>query len=229
MVRMEEAIQQYFDGWNSYDAAKIASKFAPPGTYTDPAISIAARSSDLDAVVNALRSPFPDYRFEISPTMLVGTRACVEWLLTGTNTAPLKPGVEPTGRPIHVRGVDVIEWADSGIVSVARYFDQKSMYEEIGMQAIIEPITQGKATFGYSKRVASGNQSVPAVFGITWIGFRDQAELAAIRVHASDIVNDFLHEPGFISLVTGAAGDRAFTVTAWESEAAMGAGHERLP
>ena len=73
----------------------------------------------------------------------------------------------------------------------------------------------------YSKRVASGNLDVPAVVGMTWIRFRDHSELDRICMHAARIIQDFLDEPGFISIVTGAAGDRSFTVHAWENEAAL--------
>lgn len=48
-------------------------------------------------------------------------------------------------------------------------------------------------------------------------------------MYSSRIIQDFLEEPGFISIVTGAAGDRVFTVTAWESaealERALSKGH----
>jgi len=89
------------------------------------------------------------------------------------------------------------------------------------MQVIVEPISQGKAGYGYSKRVESGSKAVPAIIGLTWIRFRDQSELDHIRIHSAKIIQNFVEEPGFISIVTGAVGDRAFTVTAWEGEAAL--------
>jgi hypothetical protein len=149
------------------------------------------------------------------------THAVVEWILRGTNTAPLKPGIEATGKTLHLRGVDLIEISPAGFSRVSRYFDQKVLFEQIGMQVLIEPISQGNAVYGYSKRVPSGNQNVPAILGLTWIRFRDQSELDHIRMHSTRIIQDFVEEPGFISIVTGAAGDRAFTVTAWESEEAL--------
>jgi hypothetical protein len=44
---------------------------------------------------------------------------------------------------------------------------QKTLYEQIGMQVIVEPLSQDKAVYGYSKRVASGNPAPPAVIGMT--------------------------------------------------------------
>lgn len=89
------------------------------------------------------------------------------------------------------------------------------------MQVIVEPFRQGKAVFGYSKRVSSGNPSVRSAVGTTWIRFRDQSELDHIRRHSAQIIRDFLEEAGFISIVTGASGGRAFTATAWETEDAI--------
>lgn len=107
------------------------------------------------------------------------------------------------------------------VQSIQRFFDRQDLHEGVGLQVIVEPFAQGNTTFGYSKRLVSGNPALPAVVGLTWIRFRGSEELDRIRQHSSQIIADFLEEPGFLSIVTGAAGSRAFTVTAWASEEAM--------
>ena len=217
---MDALIQRYFDAWNSHDAAVVAGVFAIDGTYDDPMSRIPVHPYDIAVVMEAIANVFPDFRFEITSQTASGSRNVVEWVLTGTNSKPLKPGIEPTGKKLHLRGVEILEGTDK-LNRASRYFDQKSMFEQIGMQVIIEPHLQGKAAYGYSKRVASGNPNAPAVVALTWIRFRDQSELDHIRTHSAKIIQDFLDEPGFISIVTGAAGERAFTVTAWENEDAL--------
>jgi len=219
-MNMQEAIDQYFSGWNTHDAEKVASLFSEQGTYEDPVSRMAVRSFDIETILWSLESVLPDFRFEVTSSIFSDGRATVEWVLHGTNTKPLKPGIEPTGKAAGLRGVEIFEGAN-GFTRVQRHFDQKSLYEQIGMQVIVEPISQGKAVYGYSKRAASGNPAPPGIVGMTWIRFRDQSELDHIRTHSAKIIQDFLDEPGFISIVTGAAGDRAFTVTAWESEDAL--------
>jgi steroid delta-isomerase-like uncharacterized protein len=219
-MSLEEEIERYFAGWNAHDASKIAPLFTDAGTYEDPITRMAVRSFDLATVLWSIETVLPDFIFEIATMTTADQRATVEWVLRGTNSMPLKPGINPTGKAIALRGVEIFEGA-SGFTRVQRYFDQKTLYEQIGMQVIVEPLSQGKAVYGYSKRVASGNPAVPAIFGMTWIRFRDQSELDRIRTHSAKIIQDFLDEPGFISIVTGAAGDRAFTITAWESEEAL--------
>ncbi|MCK6517112.1 GFA family protein [Myxococcota bacterium] len=87
--------------------------------------------------------------------------------------------------------------------------------------ALAEPIQSDVAQYGYAMRAASGNLGPPGVIALTWITAADAAERERIRAHSRQNVEDFLAEPGFISIVTGFTGLRGFTVTAWEDEAAM--------
>ena len=87
--------------------------------------------------------------------------------------------------------------------------------------ALASPIEKGSAQFGYSMRVASGNPNPPGVIALTWIAGKDEHERERIRAHSKQNLQDFMAEPGFISIVTGFVGLRGFTVTAWEDEAAM--------
>ncbi len=87
--------------------------------------------------------------------------------------------------------------------------------------AMANPMTQGRASYGYAMRVASDNPAPPGVIALTWITGKDAGERQRIRDHARQNVADFLDEPGFLSIVTGFIGLRGFTVTAWQDEASM--------
>jgi hypothetical protein len=87
--------------------------------------------------------------------------------------------------------------------------------------ALREPIESKTAQYGYALRAASNNPNPPSVMALTWIVARDAEERERIRAHSQQNVADFLSEPGFISIVTGFAGLRGFTVTAWEDEGSM--------
>lgn len=87
--------------------------------------------------------------------------------------------------------------------------------------ALASPIESGPARYGYAMRVANDSHEPPGVIALTWIEGRDGPERERIRAHAKQNVQDFMMEPGFISIVTGFIGLRGFTVTAWEDEAAM--------
>ncbi|MGD0548754.1 MAG: nuclear transport factor 2 family protein [Terracidiphilus sp.] len=219
-MSIEQRIEDYFEAWNEHDARGAEKLFPEGGTYEDPMTRMPVHPHDVAAVMDSISNVFPDFHFEVKDRIVANDRAVVEWEMRGKNTKPLKLGVEATDRNLHLKGIEIFKGADE-FTSVTRVFDQKSMYEQIGMQVIVEPFLQGMAAYGYSKRVSSGNSSVPAIMGMTWIRFRDQSELDRIRAHATLIIQDFMDEPGFISIITGAAGDRAFTVHAWESQEAL--------
>lgn len=214
-------IDAYFDGWNARDARAIARTFAPGGMYSDPTLESPIAGSGMSRVFDPLCAAFPDLSFERSQESGENGRYMVEWVMRGHNLGPLRPGVNPTEKEAILRGADIFEVDDAGIRAVRRYFDQKAFVESFGLMALIQPIEQGPAQYGYSMRVPSGNPKPPGVIGLTWIEGANEAEKERIRVHARENVRDFLAEPGFISIVTGFTGLRGFTVTAWEDEASM--------
>ena len=141
--------------------------------------------------------------------------------MRGHNRGAFFPGVNATEQQAVLRGVDVFEVADDGLLAVRGYFDQKSFFESFGLAALVQPIQQGAASYGYSMRVPSGNPQPPGVIALTWIQAANETEKERIRTHSRQNVADFLAEPGFISIVTGFTGLRGFTVTAWQNEASM--------
>lgn len=93
--------------------------------------------------------------------------------------------------------------------------------EDFVALALAEPIASAQAQYGYALRAASGSSRPPGVVALTWIAARDAEERERIRAHSRQNVQDFMAEPGFISIVTGFTGLRGFTVTAWEDEASL--------
>jgi steroid delta-isomerase-like uncharacterized protein len=214
-------IDAYFDGWNAHDAGAIQRTFAAGGTYWDATMDRPVAGSDIARVVEPLCAAFPDLAFERSEVMGSGARLVVEWVMRGHNRGALLAGINPTEREATLRGVDVFELEDGGIRAVRGYFDQKSFVESFGLMALVQPIEQGPAKYGYSMRVPSGNHEPPGVIALTWIQGANEHEKERIRAHSRENVKDFLAEPGFISIVTGFTGLRGFTVTAWQDEASM--------
>jgi len=214
-------IDAYFDGWNAHDPSAVARTFAAGGTYSDPTTERPVAGAEIAGVVAPLCAAFPDLAFERSEAIGSDGRWVVEWVMRGHNRGPLRAGIAPTEKAVTLRGVDVFELDDGGIRAVRGYFDQKAFVESFGLMALIQPIEQGAAKYGYSMRVASGNHGPPGVIALTWIQGANEAEKERIRAHSRENVKDFLAEPGFISIVTGFTGLRGFTVTAWEDEASM--------
>lgn len=222
----EQLARTYIERLNAHDGAGVAALFAPNGTFEDPATNGTIAASGIDAMVARVSGALSPV-YEVRSLDVAGARVHLEWRLRGRNTGPFRPNFEPSNRDFEIDGVDVLETAGDRIAAVRRYFDQKALAERVGLQVIVEPFEQDGAEFGYSMHVTSGYRDPPCVIALTWIRARDEAEKDKIRGHSRQIIRDFRATPGFVGIVTGFAGLRGFTVTAWENEEALGRGISR--
>jgi steroid delta-isomerase-like uncharacterized protein len=80
-----------------------------------------------------LLAAFPD--FEIAVDRIVGddSAAVVQWHAAGTFSGGKFQGIEPTGKRVQIRGVDVMEFAEGRYVHNTIYYDGASFARQIGM------------------------------------------------------------------------------------------------
>jgi steroid delta-isomerase-like uncharacterized protein len=88
----------------------------------------------LAAFFRELLAAVPDLRMEVERVVDEGREAVVQWTMAGTlNGSPFR-GIEPTGRPVRLRGVDVIRFDDEGrIEENTIYFDGAEFARQLGM------------------------------------------------------------------------------------------------
>lgn len=226
-MALEASIGAFIDGWRRRSPDAAAAALGAAGSYTDPLSGGPLEGAAAVAAIARVCDAIPDLTLDTGALATGDRITAVEWVLRGTNAGPFLPSVPPTGQPVALPGVSVFEGTGSGALHVRSYFDQKALVEQIGLMALVQPMAQDQATFGYSMRVVSGNRNAPGVIALTWIAARDGRERDRIRNHSRTIVQNFLEEPGFIGIVTGFTGLCGFTVTAWEDEASLARGLAR--
>ena len=206
--------QQYLDAWNAHDGDAIVRTFAPGGTYCDPTI---AEISGEEIAANAKRlwDAFEDLSFAIVSIAETGPgRVVAEWIMKGRNTGSFM-GLPPTGRPVSVPGVDVIEIGTEGIKSVQGYFDSRAVPDQLGLQVIVQPHKLGPFSFGNSTSVQSGKKTKPGAFAITTIWNSDD-QTEDIRAFTRLTATEMLQMEGFIGASFFRMGGRGVTISAWE-------------
>jgi len=79
-----------------------------------------------------LLAAFPD--FDIAVDRIVGddSAAVVQWHAAGTFSGGKFQGIEPTGKHVQIRGVDVMEFAEGRYVHNTIYYDGASFARQIG-------------------------------------------------------------------------------------------------
>jgi steroid delta-isomerase-like uncharacterized protein len=116
----------------------------PEATWIDrPHYRVFAQDLEMktrEEVVAWFRSFFdamPDLHMEVEDVVVAGEpgreRVTVRWRITGTFSGAPYMGIEPTGRPIDLRGMDLIHIEDGRVAGNNVYYDQLSFARQIGM------------------------------------------------------------------------------------------------
>jgi predicted ester cyclase len=209
------ALQAYFGAWNRRDAQAIVAAFDPGGTYTDPAAGEALQGEAMAAYADGLFAAFPDLCFELQEPRPTGPGTFVaEWTMRGSNTGPLN-GAPPTGRRVALPGVDLVELGDPGLRSVRGFFDQQTLVEQLGLQALVLPHRVGPVSFGYAVRWESDSAELPGAMSLTMLEVRTEEEAAWVRETTGRMLPEIMRLRGFLGTTTAAVGRRLYTMTAW--------------
>jgi steroid delta-isomerase-like uncharacterized protein len=137
---VEASVRALFGRFNDPEAF-----FADPeGTWIDrPHYRVLAQDLEMgtrEEVVAWFRGLFdavPDLHMEVEDVAVAGEpgreRVTVRWHLTGIFSGAPYVGIEPTGRPIDLRGMDLIDVEDGRIAGNNIYYDQLTFARQVGM------------------------------------------------------------------------------------------------
>jgi steroid delta-isomerase-like uncharacterized protein len=101
--------------FSSGDLATIDRFFAPDVISHDMPPGFPQGIEGVRMFFSAFRDGMPDVRVSIDEIVVEDDRAAVATMIEGTHTGALM-GIEPTGRRISVRGIDMVRVADGRIV-----------------------------------------------------------------------------------------------------------------
>ena len=128
-----EVAQALFDG-------VIKGDLTPMDTYTHPdcvddfvAIGRFHGRDAIKGFFEELFTAFPDFRIEVERITADDDSAVVQWEATGTFTGGPFLGIDPNGRVVSIRGVDVMEISDGQVRYNTIYYDGATFARAIGM------------------------------------------------------------------------------------------------
>jgi steroid delta-isomerase-like uncharacterized protein len=88
------------------------------------------------ALVDFFREAFaavPDLETTVTRVVAGETQAAVEWRMSGNFTGGPFQGIEPTGKHVELRGLDLMEIEDGETVSNTSYYDGAAFARQVGM------------------------------------------------------------------------------------------------
>jgi glyoxylase-like metal-dependent hydrolase (beta-lactamase superfamily II)/predicted ester cyclase len=132
--KAEAVARRYFEAIGARDLDAAVAMWADGGReHVRGQVDVSAPEG-VRAYIGGLLDALPDLRFEIVSTTTQDERCAVQWRLTGTFAGPGSMlGLQPTGHPIAVEGIDLLTIRDGVIQSNDAFPDSIAVPRQIGM------------------------------------------------------------------------------------------------
>jgi steroid delta-isomerase-like uncharacterized protein len=133
---LEVAIERYNRAWNEHDLDAIMAMHAPDMVFENHTAGERAEGEDARAHIGAIFEGWPDIAFE-GRTLYVREGLVVqEWTATATHAKQARRGdlvIEPTGRTITWKGMDIIPFENGLVKRKDVYSDSVSVLRQLGL------------------------------------------------------------------------------------------------
>ena len=119
--------------WNSHDIERVLSFYSADYVASDVGQSALQRGHQgLHDVLEMYWRAFPDLKFRITNSVIEGSQVAIVWVAEGTHQGPIM-NIPPTGHPVEVRGVSVIDVQDGLVVRGQYIWDLAGMLRHMGL------------------------------------------------------------------------------------------------
>jgi steroid delta-isomerase-like uncharacterized protein len=130
---VEQHARSYFDAIASRDLEAIAGHWREDGVEDLVPIGPLRGREGIKDFFREMFGAMPDGQLTLQRIVAGDRLAAVEWRVTGNFTGTPFQGIDPTGKPVELRGLDLLEIEDGEIVSNSAYFDGMSFARQVGM------------------------------------------------------------------------------------------------
>jgi steroid delta-isomerase-like uncharacterized protein len=130
---VEQHARSYLDAIASRDVEAIGAHWREDGVEDLVPLGPLRGRAEIKDFFRDTFAAMPDAETKLVRVVADDRQAAVEWRMTGVfNGAPFQ-GIDPTGKVMDVRGLDMMEIEDGEIVSNTAYFDNMAFARQIGM------------------------------------------------------------------------------------------------
>jgi ketosteroid isomerase-like protein len=118
------------------DVDDFSDLYTDDVTLWTPSLTAASRD-ELRQEFDRRDDAFSDFALDVTPLDVGGDYASAEWEVSMTHSGALAVAdgavVEPTGLRVTLHGVTVAEFRDGRICSLRQYWDELSLFEQLGL------------------------------------------------------------------------------------------------
>jgi steroid delta-isomerase-like uncharacterized protein len=128
-----QAAVRDFEALSARDAAGMAASYADDAIADIVPVGVLRGSAEIRQFFEGLFAAFPDMETTYEVAATSGNTVVVEWRSRGTFSGTAFQGVEPTGKEIDSRGVDVLKIENDRIAHNTAYYDGMAFARQLGM------------------------------------------------------------------------------------------------
>jgi steroid delta-isomerase-like uncharacterized protein len=130
---VEKVARGYFEAMASRDPEAVAGHWADDGVQEVLPLGVFRGRQAVVSLFREIVSAVPDVETTMEHMVADNQRAAVEWRLSGHFTGAPFQGIEPTGRRIELRGIDVLEVEGGKLKHRTTYYDGAEFARQVGM------------------------------------------------------------------------------------------------
>jgi steroid delta-isomerase-like uncharacterized protein len=128
----EETARAAFEAFIAHDVEGILANWHPEGIQDWVPLGVFRGHQEMRQLFQDVFAAMPDMEMTIEATTSDERRSVIQWRQRGTHTGSFM-GIDPTGRTIELRGVDVMEVEDGLVVRNTVYYDGAAQARALGM------------------------------------------------------------------------------------------------
>jgi steroid delta-isomerase-like uncharacterized protein len=130
---VETTVRSYFEAMDRRDPDAMAAHWREDGIEDIAAVGVLRGRDELRDYFRSMFAGMPDARTTIT-RLVAGESSCaVEFRIEATLEGAPFMGIEPSGKRVEIRGMDLFELEDGKLVSNTSYFDSMAIARQIGM------------------------------------------------------------------------------------------------
>jgi steroid delta-isomerase-like uncharacterized protein len=137
---VEKTAREFFEAMGAHDPERMLEIWADDGVEdVVPAGRVFRGKKEISGFLRGFLGSSSDLEVTLDRVIADDSRALVEWRFRGTFDGSFE-GLEPTGKKLDLRGVDILEIEDDKVTRVTAYYDSSTFARQVGM---LPPLDSG--------------------------------------------------------------------------------------
>jgi steroid delta-isomerase-like uncharacterized protein len=119
--------------WNAHDVPGVLAYYDDEIAWHNIATDEVFRGKEaVRGYLTRLLAAFPDLQFAVLHKIARGNNVAEQWVIRGTHRGTFM-GIPPTGRPVHIPGMSMLEMRGGKFLSDHFYFDSGTVMRQLGL------------------------------------------------------------------------------------------------